>query len=821
MKRFADLIIEKRLLFLTGILLITAFFLYQAVTKLTVKTIFPDLLPRNHAYVQLHDEIRNKFGGANQVLIMVQVRDKEDGGEYEDIFNPETLNIVKGITEDLLAFTGVDRYKIMSLASRKVRDFKISAAGYSMEHVMWPDVPTTKQGLEDLRRTVYGNPICYPVLVSLDSKKTLIMVDFFEEEIDYSTCFKEFKALRKKYENKNNIVAIAGEPMHLGYVDSYIADILKILAYTVAAMMVVFLLFFRSKRGMMLPIFAGAVSAIWGLGFLSLLGFNLDPLVLVFPFLIAAMAASHSVQVIKRYKEEAYKLQDVKAACKSVIEHLFIPGFAGIITDASGIIVIALTPIPILQKITLSCAFWAFATVIIAMIMIPIVLSYMPIKTSKEGEGFLDKLLRGTGHWVAGWGKYPVLAASLFLLIWGSFYVNDITIGNAVPGSEVLWPWHRYNVDSFRITFAMPLLSPLYIVVQGDEEYAVANPTVVRDIMEFTRFMQRTPGMRVISALSVLGQIPGRNRAIRDNDPNWYFVPNVDTQLKMIYKQVIFGAPPGQYDKFIDTDETTMNIIIYCRDKTSETIKIVIDRVNEYIRDHSRFGKRTKDVERQGFDRFVYWLDGFFRKKAPPIPEKPAIEGVPQVHYRLAGGSVGVQAAINEALTLYQIWTFILAIATVLVLCTFIFKSVLAGIIITAPLLISNVLAFAFMVLNPSQPLPLTTATLPVSSVGIGLGVDYGIYLVSRIIEEYKNSGSLADAISVALGTTGKAIVFIATTLVIGIVFWFMSKMMFQALMGLLLAIILTFNMLGALLIIPSCIALVKPKFIMKHNPNK
>ena len=117
------------------------------------------------------------------------------------------------------------------------------------------------------------------------------------------------------------------------------------------------------------------------------------------------------------------------------------------------------------------------------------------------------------------------------------------------------------------------------------------------------------------------------------------------------------------------------------------------------------------------------------------------------------------------------------------------------------------------MVLN-NPPLPLTTATLPVASVGIGFGVDYGIYLVSRIIEEYKSSSSLENAISIALGTTGKAIVYIATTLVCGIVFWFVSKLMFQALMGLLLAIILLLNMLGALLIIPSIIALFKPKFI-------
>jgi len=817
MKRFANFIIGKRLPILLVIVGITVFFAYQAYSHLTVKTIFPDLLPSNHAYTKLHTEIQNKFGGANQVLIMLQVRDAEDGGEYEDIFNFETLHMIKDITEELYLFPGVDRNKIMSLASRSVRDVKITTQGMSLDNIMFPDVPDTQKGLDELRLTVYGSPMAYPVLVSLDSKKTLIMVDFFEEQISYRELYKHFTDLRDKYENKNIIVAIAGEPLHLGYVDKYVFDVLKILGITLIAMMVMLFIFFRSFRGMCLPIVAALVSAVWGLGFMSLMRFNLDPLVLVFPFLIAAMAASHSVQVVKRYMEEAHHLQDGRQASQSVIEHLFIPGFAGIITDASGIIVIALTPIPILQKITLSCAFWAFATVAIAMILIPILLSYMPLRTAKEGAGLLDRLLAGTGRWLAGWGKIPVLVVSMTLLVWGSTYVNDITIGSALPGSEILWPWHRYNTDAFRITFAMPLLSPLYVVVEGNKMDAVGHPEVLRDIHQFTQYMRKTEGSRVIMAFTILGQIPGRNRGVRDTDPNWQFMPNIDNQLRQLYKSVVYGSAPGQFDQYVDIEETTMNIIVYCRDKTTETIDIVFKRIYKYLREESRFGLRQQDVQREGFDRFVYWLDGFFREQEEPIPAKPKIEGAEDIYYRLSGGTVGVQAAINECLTLYQIWTFILALATVLVLCVFIFRSFFAGVIITLPLILSNVLAFTFMAFN-KQTLALTTATLPVASVGIGLGVDYGIYLVSRIIEEFKETSSLEKAIVAALGTTGKAIVYIAVTLVCGIVFWFLSKMMFQALMGMLLAIILMFNMLGALLIIPSAIALFKPRFVMKHG---
>ena len=138
----------------------------------------------------------------------------------------------------------------------------------------------------------------------------------------------------------------------------------------------------------------------------------------------------------------------------------------------------------------------------------------------------------------------------------------------------------------------------------------------------------------------------------------------------------------------------------------------------------------------------------------------------------------------------------------------------MAAIFITLPLLTSTFLTQAFMTLN-NPPIPLTTATLPVASVGMGLGVDYAIYIVGRIIEEYRdNKRELNDAIAVALGTAGKAVLYIGLTLIVSLAFWSMSKLMFQALMGLLLAIVLVINMIGALFIVPSFIALFKPKFI-------
>lgn len=776
MERIANFIIDRRNYVLSFVIIVTLFFGYFA-SKISVKTIYTDLLPQNHPYINVHNEIRNVFGGSNQVLIMVQVKAPEKGGKYKDIFNPDTLGKVKFINDELKKFHAVDRYKILSIAEKKIRNMQLTSKGYVSEPVMWPDVPKTEEQLHKLKLDIYGNPACYPGLVSLDSKSALVMVDFFEEQINYATCFKELQELRKKTEDENHIIAIAGEPMHLGYIDSYVGDVVKIVTYTILAMLAVFYFFFRSKRGMLLPIAAAFISAIWGLGFLSLLNFNLDPLVLVFPFLIAAMAASHSTQVIKRYQEEAGKSGDNLAACKKVVQTMFKPGLAGILTDASGIVIISITPIAILQKITLSCAFWSFITIIVALIFIPVLLSYMPLKAETQKRSLLDKTLMLTGGWLNRSGKYVVTVAAAALFIWGATYMDKITIGSAVPGSEVLWPFHRYNVDSFRITFSMPLLNPLYIVLDTGKAQGVARAAVTREVANFSRYMKQTPNKKVVMVQTLQGRIPGIHSGMREQDPRWKFLPTDDSQTEFLYRSAMQMGGPGSFDKFVDMGDQNTNIVILCRDKTAQTISEVMGRIHEYIRD------------------------------------KSTIAGT-GMKYRLAGGAVGVQAGINETLTEYQLLTLFLSLFIVFLFCVGAFRSFVAGFIMIAPLILSNFLTGAFMVLN-NPPLPLTTAILPVSAVGIGLGVDYGIYLASRMIEECKAGKSLPEAVTIAMGTTGKAVIYVATTLIVGIVFWFLSKMMFQALMGLLLAVMLTLNMIGALLVVPSLILLIKPSFIV------
>ena len=264
MKKFAEFIIRRRILILVIISIVTGFFMYE-LTSLSVKTNIADLLPQKHPYIKVHNKIRNIFGGSNQVLIMVQVR-------TGDIFNQKTLTKIQWITRELENIPGVDPYKIRSIAVSKMKTFKYTSGTMQIDPLMYPDIPRNEQEMNTLRDNIYSNPQYYGQNVSYDSKKSLIMVDFLEEDIDYRTVFNELSRIRQHTEDENHIVSIAGEPMHLGYIDQLTNQVLIVLGITVFSMIIMLFIYYKSIRAVVIPVLSAAISAVWGLGFMALAG---------------------------------------------------------------------------------------------------------------------------------------------------------------------------------------------------------------------------------------------------------------------------------------------------------------------------------------------------------------------------------------------------------------------------------------------------------------------------------------------------------------------------------------------------------------------
>ncbi len=493
---------------------------------LTLSTNFNELLPQTHEYIKVHNDFRKTFGGANFLVIMVSVKDG-------DIFNKDTLGKIRYITNELEAIPGIDRYKIISIASRKLKNPKITSWGIEATSLMWPEVPKTDQEMQKLKEAIYSNEAYYGSYVSLDSKKSLIYADFFEEEaLDYAGITKELDRLRAKTEDANTTVSIVGHPMHLGVVASMIDTMNYIMGATLVIIPLLLFLAYRSFWAVLIVPLAAVVSGIWGLGFMAIMGYNLDPLVFVLPFLISLMAFRHSHQLYNRYYEEYIKTKDALAGVRVIIEQMFLPGLTSIITDAFGIAIIAITPVPVLQHIAIAGAFWSVITVIVGLILTPVLLTYVPVSPKllkhiehlrlqdEQRKGWENKFADWLAPWIVGKGRYIVIVVSVLITVFSYYWSEKLIVGDAEVGSNLLYPSSRYNQDSVRINQNLPLINPLYIMVEGEKQRSLTDPQSMVDVKNFSYYMMKksgaAPAFRIsISPLMVMPQ------KFHEDDPKW------------------------------------------------------------------------------------------------------------------------------------------------------------------------------------------------------------------------------------------------------------------------------------------------------------
>ncbi len=391
-------------------------------------------------------------------------------------------------------------------------------------------------------------------------------------------------------------------------------------------------------------------------------------------------------------------------------------------------------------------------------------------------RGFANHFADWLGPWlISKKGLYTVSIVILIILGFSYYWSEKLIIGDAQVGSNLLYPGSRYNQDSVRINQNLPLINPLFVVVKGDKQRSLTNSLVMEDVKNFTDYMMKNSGaagyQNIIAPLMTMPQ------KFHEDDPKWVGLADDPTAASANLVGLLFAFEPGDMNKFIDPKIMQTNVVVYYKDKTGPTIDRAIATAKRYIKEYSRLP--------EGFQ------------------------------YSLAGGVIGTEASINEMVASKQLQTLIIALLGVLFFCTLNFMSIKAGLALTLPLALSNFMAFAYMAINQ---IGLSVSTLPVSAAGIGMGVDYGIYLIARMQEEKKldPSASLNTVLIRTIQSYGKSIMYIAGTLVAGLLVWVLSPLKFQAQMGLMLAVILFLNCLGAIFMVPVLVLLFKPKFLTR-----
>lgn len=754
------------------IAVITAVFALR-VPMVRIVSDFADLLPQDHPYIQLHNEIRDTFGGANNIIVAVTV---EEG----TIFSNDMLDRIHRITLAVDALEGINHNLVTSLTHRNVRKVWLGGEGTVKSSTYYDPLKGgySVAELDRIRQDVLADPRVFGLLVSPDLKSALVRGTLSENALDYEKIFQQLQSIRERESAEGIKIYATGQPVLVGWVSSYTNQIIIILLLTVVIMLALLILHFRSMYGIVLPMIGIIVTSIWGLGILSMLGYNLDPLMLVIPFLISARAMSHGIQIVERYYQEVKRGHDGKYAAHLAFSNLFRPGSLGVISDAIGLLLIAVGSVPINDKLAVYACLWALSVIITVIIAIPCILQLLPTPTVRPaGSSVMAKLFNIIADRVTRpRAPVTVLWVCAVLFIAGLATSTKVTIGETEPGSPLLYAEHDYNVSSKMINQAFPGSEELYVIGHTDELGGLKRPEVVKALADLQAHMLTDPALGGTKGLPDL--IRAVNRITHYNDPRWYALPDDPRLIGGLMFLYMMSSPiQGALLEYLDTDETNANIVFYYKDHQGKTIRRAIEMINQW--------KESEESK----------IDGFTLK--------------------LAGGTIGVNAAINDAAFATNLIIIPLVFALIFLSVAAFYASFHAGLIMLVAMSFATVLTYAYMGL---AGIGININTVPIIAVGIGVGIDYSIYLMDRIRSEYYDGLSLNEAIRTALATTGKAIGFTAVTLICGVMMWvFVSDLKFQADAAKLLIVMLALNAMASIFLVPAWLKTFTPEFITRQ----
>ncbi|MFH0814172.1 MAG: MMPL family transporter, partial [Pseudomonadota bacterium] len=640
------------------------------------------------------------------------------------------------------------------------------------------------EGMEFLKKSIVRNNLVYGPIVAKDFSATQIILDY-NPEVPSREIFKALNDIVAKEKDDQTNFYLAGRPILEGWLDYYLPKLLSVFLGTLMIMAILLFLAFRSKRGIILPFLGALMGVTWGLGVLTLSGYHLDPTTTLVPFLILAIGISHSIQFIKRYYEEIrVNPTDREKAAEQTLAALSNPVRASLFTDGLGFLSLLIVPLTMIKTLAIAAGAGVFSLYLTVVTFIPAILAYIPVPVKLEAEreartNVVDKLLNR----IAWMGKHPLWRTVILLLFIGLTAlgikgITQIVVGDNEEGSAILYPHSPYNVAEKLINEKFTGANPYYIFVEGKEEEALVDSTILKEMDSLQSFL-RSQIPEIGNAVSLADYIKGLNCVMNENNPAHFIIPdNNGTIAEYLYLYSTSGFP-GDFDPVLSPDYKYANIKFDLKDHRGETIKKTIAATQSWIQ----------------------------REHKSPVAD-----------LKLAGGLIGTTAAVNDIIEQSVTQNIILVFLLVLLRISVALRSLTGGVFLFIPLTFSIILTFGIFGLSGVS---LTVETLPVAAMGIGLGIDYSIYIAARIREESLRGLGNPDvfrAIQRALVTSGKAVFFTGMVISTGVLSWLFSSIKLQAKLGAALGSLLLINMMAALILLPIFIGLLKPKFIFRKD---
>jgi len=751
-------VFKHRLAILVFLGLLTVWLGYTA-TKLRMDAGFIKQLPKGHEYIDTFFQYQDQLFGANRVMIVLRAKEGQ-------IWNTRFLAKLAEVTEEVSFLPGIDRRTVTSLWTPNVRYIQITEDGMYSEDVIGGEVTRnniTQENVVRIRdRVIRGGYVGQ--LVSNDYTAAMITADVLDvdpvtqKKLDTLKLAEELEGIRTKFESDDYDIHILGFVKMMGDIADGAKDVAKF--FLVAFLLTMASVYWYSRSWILttLAVSCSLVSVVWQFATIHLLGFGLDPLAILVPFLVFAIGVSHGVQQINLISKRICAGDSSMEAAKESFRGLLIPGSMALITDLIGFVTLVLIPIPMIQELGITASIGVAFKIVTNLFMLPLLASYATFDDGLRERVQRVQQVRNRAMIMLGKLAEPRKAAAtltffVLLFVVAVWQSQGRFIGDLHPGVPELDVNSRFNQDARLIVSKFDLGLDLLIVVVETPVNACVDYPEMNYLNRFSWELQNTPGvLSVVSAPYVAKMIAA---AWNEGNPKWEALPRNHSMLIQATKDI----PPSA--GLLNGDCTLMPVLVFTADHKAETIERVIGTVKQFRKEHPMKG----------------------------------------VNIRLASGNIGVQAATNEEVERSETPMMLYVYATIIALVILTYRDWRATICCCAPLTLATFLGYWFM---KDLEIGLKVSTLPVMVLAVGIGVDYAFYIYNRLQIHLANGMDITSAYQQTLLETGNAVIFTAITLAIGVSTWAFSPLKFQADMGLLLTFMFLINMVMAVTALPS-----------------
>jgi len=754
---------RHKLVILILFFLVSSFLLFQA-TEIKLGASFTKNIPLNHEYMKTYLKHRENFGGANNILISVC---HSDG----DIFNADFFSALKGVHDKLFFIPGVNRIQVKSLYSPSTRFVEVVEDGFAGGPVIPADFKPNKRGLAIVKANIEKAGIVGSIVAD-DYSCAMVKASLLNfnpdtgEKLDTLKIAEQLEQdVRQEFEKGNITVHIIGFAKMVGDVAEGAKGVVVFFAIAIAITAVMVFFFCHSISLTLLPILCSLVAVIWQMGMLSTLGFGLDPMSILVPFLVFAIGVSHGVQMINAVVKQVSLGPSSQAAAQTSFRALLIPGGIALLSDTVGFMTLLSIDIGIIRELAITASLGVAMIILTNLILLPLLISYLTItpKDRKNHAGNIDEesaVWRFMASFATKRIAIVILFFTMILYVTGLLNSQNLKIGELHAGAPALHELSRYNHDTFLITDRYAISVDYMSVIVETTPDACTYYDTMNIINRFQWRMENVKGVQSAVSLASISKLV--NAGYNEGNPNWRVIPRNQQTLV----QSIARVPSSS--GLLNNNCSVMPVILFLQDHKAETIDRVIRQVKVVA---SELGSK-------------------------------------QLQFKLASGPVGVMAATNEAVAEAQLPMMMYVYGAVIILCLLSFRCARATIVVVLPLYVVSTLAQWLMTV---LDIGLTVSTLPVIALGVGIGVDYGIYILSTMSNELKNGANVHDAYLAALKERGSAVLITGITLAIGVSTWFFSDLKFQVDMGVLLTFMFLVNMLAAVIVLPALAAFLWP----------